>query len=445
MSKHYGVKSIFQAPTGVNEVEEREEVIVDMDSNIDFINSVNNGISSIDNLTEEDFELIKEGKRIEVDENLAHDMTEEEKEDLDNQSFIENSQIPFLEEVNDFNFIAAERDLRVERNKTRLKEVTRIRDRGSRAAYDMICDLYDYIEEDKNQTGRRIDLICTYKDVIDFLLQAIESMYMEKKIDCYLGIAIGIKFLKDLLDREIMNEEVYIELIDDIKRYINSSLKHNNMEEIEIPDTVKILKATTGVREAKNEGQLRINALIKPMKSLDEIFYRSAIIGMIQSIHDAEELSSSEVINLIEEIEYENMNSKKNVYTTLFKLKNIVKDPIIDKRIGLMTGDYLELQTWLTKEQMIEISMNIVPEIENGQIEKSLKSREKDWQEYIKGYIISIYSGSNPCIMDDFVLLSKYNTPLINAKDIKILTDMASVFKKICKASQIEINDFEII
>ena len=261
-----------------------------------------------------------------------------------------------------------------------------------------------------------------------------------------LGISLGILYLKDLIDREVMDDDVYIELIDDIKYYINKSLEFNNIDtnEIEIPDTIKVIKATTGVREAKNEGQLRINSLIKPMKSIDEIIYKSAIIGMIQSIHDAEELSASEVINLIEEIEYENMNSKRGVFNTLSKILERVKDDTIAQRIGLMVGDYVLRQPWLTCEQRKQIMSSIIPYIENGEIEKSLKARGENWKDYLKGYLIAIYHGSNPCILDDYVLLSDNNVPLINAKDIKILDDMGKVFKRICKASEIEIKDFEM-
>lgn len=445
MSKnYYGINSLFQAPTGVNNIQDEGEVLMDTEANIDFINGINNGLSSINNLTNEDIELIKEGKKIEVDEELAKDMTEEEKEEIENKNFIENSEIPFLTKVNEGSFISAERDIRIERNKRRLKEPVRIRDPKSRSAYDIIGELYDY--KDKDLKGHKLDLFCKYKDMIDFLLQAIEYMHIEKKIDCYLGISLGILYLKDLIDREVMDDDVYIELIDDIKYYINKSLEFNNIDtnEIEIPDTIKVIKATTGVREAKNEGQLRINSLIKPMKSIDEIIYKSAIIGMIQSIHDAEELSASEVINLIEEIEYENMNSKRGVFNTLSKILERVKDDTIAQRIGLMVGDYVLRQPWLTCEQRKQIMSSIIPYIENGEIEKSLKARGENWKDYLKGYLIAIYHGSNPCILDDYVLLSDNNVPLINAKDIKILDDMGKVFKRICKASEIEIKDFEM-
>lgn len=449
MSKrNYGVENLFMAPTGIGSYN-NDTMEIEVDENKDFIEGVMSGLTSINNLTEEEFELMRQGKKLEVDESLAEDMSDNERESIFVNNFIENTDLGILRDINEGEYEDGRRKLRIEANKLRLKEPTRIKDKQSKSAYDMGTILYGLEEE--NLKGVKLDIYKKFSDAIEYILQALDFMHIEKKLDSYLGISLGLYYIKEYIDKVTDEnakdtEEVLLELFEDVKRYIYSSLEFNNIDPstVGIPELRKILKATTGVREAQNEGQNYINKLITPMKSLDEIFYKSTIVGIFQTLLELEDLTASDVIPLVDSIRYEEMDTKGGVFKALSDVIEKIEEPTVRKRVGIMTGEYLDNYNWLSAEETVNLVYNIVPLIENNEIEKSLKERGENWQDYIKGYIRCIYHGVNPCMIDTFMVDEKENEPLINPKDIRILQNTTKIFNKMCKASNLDIKEIEM-
>ena len=399
-----------------------------------FVESVNNTkVKSINNLTKEELEDIKNGKELEVDMEKSVDMTEEEKRNLEERNFIEsvNNSTMAMEMNNDKNHLEAVRAAKIESNKKRLREDTRIKDEGTSAAHEMMVSIYENKELLSKPNTKELT------DVFEYLMKALDYMFIEAKISSFAGIALGLKFIKEELEKDVIDMEYLVELIEDTKRYIYKSLEFNKIprDKVEIPSTVKVIEATTGVRkEVKSKIKEIIRPLITKDSSLDVKLYKSAILALIDMVATSEEFLEAEIRTLIEETGVEKIETREDVKKAFTVLHAVSKVESVKARIHVMMGAYVDFMP-LDEEIKNTIKSNIIAEIENSQIEKS-KELHKDLkdEDFYEGCLIGIFLGTNPALLETANFKNHQTIETLgDIKDTVIIMTMISIFNSFMK------------